>query len=353
MEAAPQPDLAQLSRDLKGLNAKPLWERTARMGPGSPAVPTIWRYRDMRPQLLRAVDLISAKEAERRVFMLENPGLPGTGYITNSLYCGLQVIKPGEIAPAHRHSPNALRFIIEGEGAYSTVEGERVAMHPGDFVLTPGWTWHDHGHLGNEPVIWLDALDNPFGQFFGAIFRENYPDDTHPVTHAVGMAAARYGASLMPTYRPERRSSPLLVYPYERTREALAHLARSGPLHPAHGIKMRYANPVDGGYVYPTIAVFIQWLPKAFSGQTYRATDGTVFNVVEGIGRAHVGDEVFAFSPHDVFVVPPWTAYHLETEGECVLFSYSDRAAQEALGFWREEDPSNSAPRRISPGDPA
>src|SRR5262249_34264617 len=119
-----------------------------------------------------------------RVFMLENPGLPGTGYITNSLYCGLQVIQPGEIAPAHRHTPNALRFIIEGEGAYSTIEGERVAMHPGDFVLTPGWTWHDHGNLGAAPVIWLDALDNPFGQFFGAIFRESYPGDTHPVCHA-------------------------------------------------------------------------------------------------------------------------------------------------------------------------
>ena len=110
----------------------------------------------------------------------------GTGYITSSLYCGLQVIAPGEIAPAHRHSPNALRFIIEGQGAYSTVEGERVPMRPGDFVLTPGWTWHDHGHLGSEPVIWLDALDNPFGQFFGAIFREEYPHDTHPVTHTSG-----------------------------------------------------------------------------------------------------------------------------------------------------------------------
>ena len=269
MEVVAHPELAKLSFDLKALNAKPLWERTTRMGPGSPAVPAIWRYRDMRPQLLRAVELITAKEAERRVFMLENPGLPGSGYITNSLYCGLQVIKPGEIAPAHRHSPNALRFIIEGEGAYSTIEGERVPMHPGDFVLTPGWTWHDHGHLGSAPVIWLDALDNPFGQFFGAIFRENYPGDAHPVSQAEGAAAARYGSNLMPVeYRPQRRASPLLAYPYDRTREALDRVARDEPLHPAHGAKMRYANPNDGGYVYPTLAVFIQWMPKGFSGQT-------------------------------------------------------------------------------------
>ena len=104
---------------------------------------------------------------------------------------------------------------------------------------------------------------------------------------------------------------------------------------------MRYANPVDGGYVYPTIAVFIQWMPNGFSGQTYRSTDGTVFNVVEGHGRAHIGEDDFAFEPHDVFVVTPWTSYYIMTESECVLFSYSDRAAQEALGFWREEDPAN------------
>jgi gentisate 1,2-dioxygenase len=343
---APDSALAKLSRDIQNLNARPLWERTQRMGPGTPAVPTIWRYRDLRPQLLRAIDLITAKEAERRVFMLENPGLPGTGYITTSLYCGLQVIKPGEIAPAHRHSPNALRFIIEGNGAYTTVEGERVSMGPGDFVLTPGWTWHDHGHLGDEPVIWLDALDNPFGQFFGAIFRENYPDDAQAPSLPDGDAAMRFGANLMPlAYRSGRHSSPILVYPYDRTREALLGLARSGPLHPSHGIKMRYANPLDGGYVYPTIAVFIQYLPAGFSGQSYRATDGTAFTVVEGHGTAHIGDQQFDFEPHDVFVVPAWVPYHLSTRDSCVLFSLSDRAAQEKLGFWREEDPSNSAMR--------
>ncbi len=342
--AAHDSDLAKLSRNIQGLNARPLWERTQRMGPGTPAVPTLWRYRDLRPHLLRAIELITAKEAERRVFMLENPGLPGTGYITTSLYCGLQVIKPGEIAPAHRHSPNALRFIIEGEGAYTTVEGERVTMRPGDFVLTPGWTWHDHGHLGDAPVIWLDALDNPFGQFFGAIFRENYPDDAQAPSLPDGDAAMRYGANLMPLeYRSGRPSSPILVYPYDRTREALLKLARTGPRHPSHGVKMRYANPLDGGYVYPTIAVFIQYLPAEFSGQSYRATDGTAFTVVEGYGTAHIGDQTFEFEPHDVFVVPAWTPYRLAARDGCVLFSLSDRAAQEKLGFWREQDPSNAA----------
>jgi len=330
-------ELGRFSRDITRFNVRPLWERTQSMKPGSPALPTLWRYADLRPELMRAAELITTHEAERRVLMLENPGLPGSTYITNSLYCGLQIILPGEVAPAHRHSSNALRFIIEGEGAYTTVEGERVAMHAGDFVLTPGWSWHDHGHVGQGPVIWLDALDNPFTQFFGAIFRENYPEDKHPVTHPDGDAAARFGAALLPVdYRPDRLASPLLVYPYARTREALERLARSAP-HPVHGFKLRYANPATGGYPFPTIAVFMQLLPRGFSGKPYRCTDGTVFNVVEGTGTVAIDGETFAFAPHDVFVVPPWCTYALEAAGDCVLFSYSDRAAQEALGFWREE----------------
>lgn len=335
-------DRARLSRDLRSLNAKPVWERTTRMGPGSSALPAIWHYRELRPQLLRAISVITAKEAERRVLMLENPGLPETGFITNSLFCGLQVIAPGEIAPAHRHAQNALRFIIEGEGAYTTVEGERVIMQPGDLVLTPGWSWHDHGHLGSAPAIWLDALDTAFGQFFGALFRDDFPDDAQPVSKPEGNAAAHYGSNLLPIEcRPGSRSSPLLLYPYDRTRDVLDRLARNSPPHPAHGIKMRYGNPIDRGYVYPTIAAFIQWLPKGFSGQTYRSTDGAVFHAVEGSGRVHIGGSEFLFVARDVFVVPPWTAHHFTSDSECVLFSYSDRAAQQTLGFWREDDPSN------------
>jgi len=338
--------LAAYSRDIAPLNAKPLWERTTRMGPGTAAVPAIWRYRDMRPQLLRAAELISTHEAERRVLMLENPGLPGTGYITNSLYSGLQIILPGEVARAHRHASNAMRFIIEGTGAYSTVEGERVPMQPGDFVLTPYWCWHDHGHAGTEPVIWLDALDNPFAQFFGTMFRENYPHNEQPVMLTAGNTAARYGEGLMPVeYRGSTHASPLLAYPYARTREALDRLAKDGPLHAAHGIKMRYANPVTGGNAFATISVYIQWIPKGFAGQTYRSTESVIFCAVEGSGRIVTDGVQLDFAAHDVFTVPSWIPYRIETEADCVLFSYSDRGAQETLGLFREEDPSNSRTR--------
>jgi len=330
-------DRTQFSEEIAALNMKPLWERVMRLKPGTAAVPAIWRWNEVRPLLERACELITAKEAERRVLMLENPALEGTTFVTTTLYAGLQAILPSEIAPTHRHAPNALRFIMEGEGAYTAIEGERVMMRPGDFVVTPGWTWHDHGNVGTKPVVWLDGLDTAFANIFGAHFREDYPEETQSPSRPEGDSAARYGANLLPVDRgPQGRASPILSYPYERTRAALEQLSKNGDPHPAHGWKLRYANPATGGHAFPTMAVFMQWLPKGFSGRDYRSTDGTIFCVVEGQGGVAIGEKQFDLAPRDVFVVPSWEPYRFEAENDCVIFSYSDRAAQEALGFWRE-----------------
>jgi len=335
---AANPNRARFSNELATLHMKPLWERVMRLQPGTAAAPAMWRWEQVQPCLMRACELITTHEAERRVLMLENPALPGTTFITTTVFAGLQVILPGEIAATHRHTPNALRFIVEGQGAYTAVDGERTTMRPGDFVTTPGWTWHDHGNLGSEPVVWLDGLDTPYANLAGAHFREEYPQETQPVARPDGDAGARYGANLLPVdYRPHGRASPVLSYPYDRTREALARLARSADPHPAHGTKLRYANPATGGHPFPTMAVFMQWLPGGFAGRQYRSTDGMVFCVVEGRGSVSVGEARWDFAPHDIFVVPSWEFYRLTADADCVLFSYSDRAAQEALGFWREE----------------
>ena len=332
------PARSQFSREVAALNLTPLWERVTRLAPGTAAVPAIWRWAEVRPFLMRGTELISAREAERRVLMLENPALPGTTFIATTLFAGLQTILPGEIAPTHRHTPNALRFIVEGEGAYTTVDGDRTAMRPGDFVVTPGWTWHDHGNLGPEPVVWLDGLDTAFANMMGAHFREDYPDETQPATRAEGDAAARNGANLLPVdHRAAEHASLILSYPYQRAREALAQLALTGPPHPSHGYKLPYANPATGGHPFPTIAASMQWLRESFAGCSYRSTESTVFCVVEGRGSVAIGEEQFDFAPHDVFVVPAWEPYRLSAKGDCVLFSYSDRAAQERLGFWREQ----------------
>jgi gentisate 1,2-dioxygenase len=331
-------DRARFSQEIAALNMKPLWERVMRLKPGTAAVPAIWRWEEVRPLLMHACEVITAKEAERRVLMLENPALAGTTFITTTLYAGLQAILPGEIAPTHRHTPNALRFVMEGEGAYTAIDGERIAMRPGDFVVTPGWTWHDHGNLGAKPVVWLDGLDIAFANIMGAHFREDYPEESQRLSKPDGDSAARYGASLLPVGSlPQGHASPMLSYPYERTRAALEQLSKDGAPHPSHGWKLRYANPATGGHAFPTMAVFMQWLPRGFAGGEYRSTDATIFCVVEGQGSVAIGETHFEFAPKDVFVVPSWEPYRFEARSDCVIFSYSDRAAQEALGFWREE----------------
>ncbi|HTI67927.1 MAG TPA: gentisate 1,2-dioxygenase [Caulobacteraceae bacterium] len=331
--------LAEFSREIGGLDMMPLWERPrGAMTPGTGCAPHIWRYSALRPHLVRATELISKRDAERRVLVLENPRLRGTTYALNTLYAGLQAIQPGEIAPSHRHTPNALRFVIEGEGAYTSVGGERATMHPGDFVVTPNWSWHDHGNVGEDMVVWLDGLDTPFGKFFGAMFREDYPDEVHPVEREDGESLASYGANMAPAdYVAEGAESPILLYPYDRTREALDRLYRTGRLDPAHGIKLRYVNPTNGRHPFRTIAAFMQFVPKGFAGRRYRSTEGTIYVVHEGRGAIEIAGERYSFAPHDVFVVPPWQIYSFAAEDDVVLFSYSDRAAQQALGFWREE----------------
>jgi len=332
---------ADFARDISALNLRPLWERVMRVTPGTAAVPAIWRWEQVRPQLLRAGAVVTPEEAQRRVLMLENPALAGTTFITTTMYAGLQIILPGEIARTHRHTPNALRFVIEGEGAYTATDGEAIAMHPGDMLVTPSWAWHDHGNLGTEPVIWLDGLDLAFANLMGAHFRENFSAPIQPATRPEGDNRARYGANLLPLdHRPAGRVTPLLSYPYERTRAALERLARGGPPHPSHGFRLRYANPSTGGHAFPTMAVFMQWLPSGYAGRSYRSTDGTVFCVAEGRGTVTVGEGDAAarldFAPHDVFVIPSWEMHRFEARSDCALFGYSDRAAQEALGLWRE-----------------
>ncbi len=337
-DATQTPELQAFSKNIRGLELSPLWERTVSQKPGTPCVPYHWRWEELEPLLLKSCDLIDKKNAERRVLMLENPVLRGQSFIANTLFTGLQIIMPGEVAAAHRHTPNALRFVVKGEGAYTAVAGERAMMHPGDFIVTPNWSWHDHGNIGHGPVVWMDGLDSAFTRFFGATFREDYPSETQPLYLPEGASAASYGSSLLPVdIKPGEGPSPLLRYPYERTREALAHLAQNQPLHAAHGAMLRYANPANGKYPFPTMAAFMRLLPKGFAGKKYRSTENTVFNVAEGAGRVVIAGEAFDFNPHDIFVAPSWCETAFSAREECVIFSYSDRPAQEATGFLREE----------------
>jgi gentisate 1,2-dioxygenase len=345
MASVPQPSVGsarqELYRRMDRNNLAPLWEVLHALIPNEPATPckpALWSYRDARPYLMEAGKLITAKEAIRRVLVLENPGMRGESCITQSLYAGLQLILPGEIAPSHRHSQSALRFIVEGSGAYTAVDGERTMMAPGDFIITPSWTWHDHGNPGNEPVVWMDGLDIRIVQTFGAQFHEVFPEEVQPVSRNEGDSVARFGQNLMPVgaVAPFGKTSPIFNYPYARSREALAKLATGGDPDACHGWKMQFINPLTGGHAMPTIGAFIQLLPKGYRTQPVRSTDGTVYSVVEGKGKVSIGGEKFAFAPRDTFVVPSWMPLELDCTEEAVLFSFSDRPPQEALGLWRE-----------------
>ena len=345
-EAAPArtPERQLFYDEIAPLHLAPLWEKLHRLvtpEPQNRCRPFVWPYRTVRPHLMRSGGLITAKEATRRVLILENPGLD-EGQITQSLYAGLQLILPGEVAPAHRHTQSALRFVIEGQGAYTAVDGERTQMAPGDFVITPSWTWHDHGNDSSEPMVWLDGLDIQVVALLNASFAENAADEVQPVTHPEGDSLARFGYNLLPVdWRPQTKTSPVFNYPYARSREALVALARNGDPDPCHGHKLRYVNPASGDWAMPTIGTFLQLLPAGFLSRRYRATDAAVYVCVEGEGETHVsapgvGETVLRWEPRDVFVVPGWAAHTHHAAAESVLFSFSDRPVQEKLGLWRE-----------------
>ena len=323
----------------------PLWEVLHALvtpTPASPAQPHLWRYDVARAHLMRAGDLITAEQAERRVLILENPGLPGSSAVTTSLYAGLQLILPGEVAPCHRHTQCALRFVMEGDGAFTALDGEKAVMRQFDLVLTPNWQWHDHGNASGQPMIWLDGLDIPTVRHFAASFAERLPDGAmaHAETAPAGDTAARYGRNLRPfagssaARRPA--ALPLFHYPYAEWRESLATMARAGDPDPHLGHALEFINPADGGPVMPTIAAHVRLLPQGFRTRPRRATDATVFVVVEGEGHARIAGQEMVLAPRDLFVVPSWSALELEATSDLVLFAYSDAAAQQKLGLWRE-----------------
>jgi gentisate 1,2-dioxygenase len=335
------PEREAFYRRIDGENLSALWNVMGDLitrEPRSGCRPHLWRFDAIRGYMMEAGQLITAREAERRVLILENPGLRGQSKATTSLYAGVQLVMPGEVAPAHRHSQSALRFILEGKGAHTTVDGERTNMEPGDFVITPAMAWHDHGNETSEPMFWLDGLDIPVVQFFDASFIEGLGEDAQPVTRPTGDNFARYGHNLLPVdFKREAKSSPVFNYPYAHSREALETAKRASEWDPCHGLKLRFVNPATGDFAMPTIGTFLQLLPRGFKTARYRSTDATVFTAVEGRGRSRIGEQVFEWGPRDIFVVPSWQWVTHEADDEAVLFSFSDRPVQQKLDLFRED----------------
>lgn len=300
----------------------------------------IWRWADVRPLMLRAGDLIDLDHgAERRVLVLLNPGLSGRFGTTHTLVAAIQMIKPGEIAPTHRHSPAAIRLIIEGAGAYTTVDGEKCRMEVGDLILTPSMTWHDHGNESELPMIWLDGLDVPFVKSTEAIFFEPYPAEAQPVVRPVDFSLRKYRAGhVRPSWdRPRGSSAPLLTYRWSDTATALQHLAEV-ETSPFDGAMVEYINPHTGGHTLPTIGCAAQMLPAGWHGRAHRHTTSTIYHVVTGRGFTTIDGERFEWAPGDCFTVPPWSWHEhaADVDENAYLFVLHDEPILAPFGLFRE-----------------
>ncbi|MEZ5741273.1 MAG: cupin domain-containing protein [Burkholderiaceae bacterium] len=303
----------------------PLWEVLRNIVPPTPrpaAVPHQWSYAALRPHMLESGRLLTAEEAERRVLVLENPSYSGQSRTTASLYAGIQMILPGEVAPAHRHTPSALRLLIEGERGFTAVGGERTTMREGDFVITPAWAWHDHGNEGDAPVIWLDGLDIPMLGYFEAVFMEGHDARQQTVQRPEGASRARFGQSLLPidALAPYGPTSPIFNYPYETTREALVRSAQAVCPDPHFATTLRYANPLDGGWPMPTMATWMTHVAGGRHTARVRSTDSMVMSVVEGEGEITIGDQTFRYAPKDTIAIPGWQWRSLSASADSFLF---------------------------------
>lgn len=326
---------------LEEVSVSPLWDVMAALVTGIPipkAHPHVWSYADVRPRLMEAGRLISAEQAERRVLILENPGTAGEHSATDSLYAGLQLILPGETAPVHRHTQAALRFVLETEGAWTSVDGEPVHLAPFDLVLTASWRWHQHGGA-QSPTIWLDGLDIPIVQKFAAGFAQREGNAPATDEQVLGRTRAAYGANLKPAHAVEAEvDTPLFHFPFAVWSKSLAEYAHKVPLDPHHGWSLEFTNPANGGPVMRTISAFVTMIPAGTTTLPRRQSAGAIYTGVVGRGCMKIDGKPFAIGKRDVATVPSWAKLEIENTSAdpLVLFSFSDRASQEKLGLWRE-----------------
>jgi gentisate 1,2-dioxygenase len=325
------------SRHIEGM-----WKLSA-ASPAEPKrslVPCLWKWSAIQHDLQRAGEVIDlGPKEERRVLRLVNPGMQGRRATTHTMQMSYQMVKPGEIARAHRHTIAAIRFVVKGSGAFTTVEGEKFQMEPGDLILTPSWLWHDHGNDADEPIVWIDGLDSPLVSYLGVGFFEHFAHERQPVTKTNG-ANQQQSILLKP---PESAGSSKVLplrYPWHATLNAL-RARQNDAGSPYDGVLLEYSNPATGGHTFPTLSCCIQMLRPGEITRSHRHTSGTAYHVVEGTGSSLVGDQELQWETGDCFVVPPWYVHkHINrsANSESILFSINDAPVLEVLGMLRVEE---------------
>lgn len=335
-ETAP---LASFYDDLASVDLQPLWTQTRSLMPGAPAptaLPWLWSGSVLHALADRARDLITIERGgERRVLALANPGLDGLPFATPTLWGAVQALGPHEQAPAHRHTAAAVRFVLEGAGVWTTVDGDACRMHPGDLVLTPAWTFHDHTNDGDQPMLWFDGLDLPLAAALDAVFYENHPDLNQPVL-GFDLSEQRYasGGVVPRGSAGDHAHSPLLVYRWDQTDRALSAMsdASDSPI-----ASVEFVDPTSGRPALPTMTCSMHRISPGGRTASYRKTGSSIFVVYRGSGRSVIDGQRFDWTAGDTLVAPSWSVVDHQAENQSDLFEVSDEAALRSLRLFRDE----------------
>jgi len=301
--------------------------------------PCLWKWEDMEEALKEASEIVSAEEAFRRTIAFRNPSTKRGA--THTLLMSCQTVLPGEIAPAHRHTMTATRFVIKGGGAQTTIEGEPFPLERGDFVTTPSRTWHDHYNGSSEPIIWLDGADGPLIRLLEIGFSEPYGAKQQECTKPSGGSLYELAPARPSWVSPDPIQPPPYRYRWEDTEKALKALGEK-PGDPCDGLLLKFVNPLTGGPTLPTISCEIQMLRPKEVTKSHRHTSSAIYHVFSGKGFTSIGDQRYEWKNGDTFALPLWRWHHHGSRsGEgAILFAMNDRPVMEKLGFYREEEHS-------------
>ncbi len=329
--------------DLKALNLVPLWPSLrAVLPPGKPRPhtrATAWAYADIKPLLLQAGELTPIEKAERRVLVLSNPGHGLENMKASAaIYLGMQLLLPGEWAPSHRHTPNAVRMVVEGEGAWTTVDGEKCPMRRGDLILTPTGLWHEHGHDGEQPVVWLDVLDLPLVYYLEASYHVNGQRQVQQP----GRGDRAYLAGGMvptPVFGRSGKAYPMLRYPWDQARAALVALGDDRPDQAA--VQITYVNPETGGDAQNILGFHALMLRPGQTLALPARSPASVFHVIEGGAEVAIDDQHFVLGQADTCCAPGYTPISLSNRSATApaFFFIADEAPlHRKLGVYEVRD---------------
>lgn len=326
-------EIAELNRWLAGKNLGGHWLHDYRPDKWKPY---LWKWNDIQEALSRAGEVVPIDTSGRRTIQLRNPSLEGG--MTHTIHISVQLVKPGEIARAHRHVAAAIRYVLKGSAkAFTIVEGERFPMEEGDLITTPNWTWHDHYNGSDEPIIWLDGLDVRLVSYLGAQFQEDFRQEQQPIEKPDNYSAKMFGHARPGWIKPSHHVPPYR-YRWEETYSTLLALKQSDG-DPFDGVRLEYTNPYHGGPTLPTFSCEIQLLRGDEKTKTHRHTSTTVYHAFRGKGATVIEGQTFQWDQGDLFVVPPWFSHRHENllRDDSILFSITDRPALEVLALYREE----------------